>query len=121
MSHLHAIALIFGISWIGDLLHQLLPLPVPGSIYGLVILLLLLLTGIVKLEKVRPTGDFLISLMPLMFIAPSVGLMDGFDTFKDFLAPMIVICAVTTPAVMAATGLTAQGLMRARERRKRHE
>ena len=121
MSYLYSIALILGISWIGDLLHQLLPLPVPGSIYGLIILLLLLLSGAVKLEKVRATGDFLVGLMPLMFIAPSVGLMDSFDSCKNFLVPMIVICVVSTPVVMAATGLVSQRLMRSAERRKRHE
>ena len=112
MDYIYSIALIMGISFTGDLLNRVLPLPVPGSIYGLVILLVLLLTKIVKLDKVRATGDFLISLMPLMFISPSVGLIASFDSYKDFLIPAIVICLVSTLIVMAVTGRTAQAIIR---------
>lgn len=112
MAYLPALALIMGVSFTGDLLSRVLPLPVPGSIYGLVIMLALLLSGAVKLERVRATGDFFISLMPLMFIAPAVDLMTSFDAYKDFLLPMIVICLVSTLVVMAVTGRVAQAVMR---------
>ena len=56
MACLGAIAIIMGVSFAGDLLGAVLPLPVPGSIYALVIMLLLLLTRAVKLEKVRAAG-----------------------------------------------------------------
>ena len=106
MPCLGAIAIIMGVSFAGDLLGAVLPLPVPGSIYALVIMLLLLLTRAVKLEKVRAAGDFLISLMPLMFISPSVGLM------TDILAPLLIICLVSTLVVMAVTGRVSQAIIR---------
>ena len=112
MACLEAIAIIMGVSFAGDLLGAVLPLPVPGSIYALVIMLLLLLTRAVKLEKVRATGDFLISLMPLMFISPSVGLMTDFDSYKDILAALLVICLVSTLVVMAVTGRVSQAIIR---------
>ena len=76
------------------------------------IMLLLLLTRAVKLEKVRAAGDFLISLMPLMFISPSVGLMTDFDAYKDILAPLLIICLVSTLVVMAVTGRISQAIIR---------
>ena len=112
MACLEAIASIMGVSFAGDLLGAVLPLPVPGSIYALVIMLLLLLTRAVKLEKVRATGDFLISLMPLMFISPSVGLMFDFAAYKDILAALLVICLVSTLVVMAVTGRVSQAIIR---------
>ena len=112
MACLEAIAIIMGVSFVGDLLGAVLPLPVPGSIYALVIMLLLLLTRAVKLEKVRATGDFLISLMPLMFISPSVGLMFDFAAYKDILAALLVICLVSTLVVMAVTGRVSQAIIR---------
>ena len=60
MAFIEALALIMGISFVGDALNRVLPLPVPGSIYGLVILLVLLLTGVVKLEKVRAAGGHVV-------------------------------------------------------------
>ena len=66
----------------------------------------------VKLEKVRAAGDFLISLMPLMFISPSVGLMTDFDAYKDILAPLLIICLVSTLVVMAVTGRISQAIIR---------
>ena len=112
MACLGAIAIIMGVSFAGDLLGAVLPLPVPGSIYALVIMLLLLLTRAVKLEKVRAAGDFLISLMPLMFISPSVGLMTDFNAYKDILAPLLIICLVSTLVVMAVTGRVSQAIIR---------
>lgn len=112
MACLGAIAIIMGVSFAGDLLGAVLPLPVPGCIYALVIMLLLLLTRAVKLEKVRAAGDFLISLMPLMFISPSVGLMTDFDSYKDILAPLLIICLVSTLVVMAVTGRVSQAIIR---------
>ena len=121
MACLGAIAIIMGVSFVGDLLGAVLPLPVPGSIYGLVIMLVLLLTRVVKLEKVRATGDFLISLMPLMFISPSVGLMTDFDSYKDILVPLLIICLVSTLVVMAVTGRVSQAIIRRTHPKKEAE
>lgn len=121
MACLGAIAIIMGVSFAGDLLGAVLPLPVPGSIYALVIMLLLLLTRAVKLEKVRDAGDFLISLMPLMFISPSVGLMTDFDSYKDILVPLLIICLVSTLVVMAVTGRVSQAIIRRGSAKKEAE
>ena len=66
-----------GISLIGEILNKLLPLPVPASIYGMVILFAGLLSGIIKLESVKEAGSFLIEIMPVMFIPAGVGLMSS--------------------------------------------
>ena len=34
------------VSFVGEILHAVLPLPIPASIYGLVLMLALLMTGI---------------------------------------------------------------------------
>ena len=62
MKHFSEISLIATVSFIGELLHYLIPLPVPSSIYGLLLMLLLLVTHIVKLDHVKTTADWLITL-----------------------------------------------------------
>ena len=60
--------IILLISFLGEVLHVLLPLPIPSSIYGLVLMLVCLITGVIRLEQVNRTSRFLIEIMPLMFI-----------------------------------------------------
>ena len=111
MKHLGQIAIIAGVSLVGELLSFLIPLPVPGSIYGLLLMLLLLVTKLIKLRQVKTVANWLISLMPVMFVGPTVGLMTSYESYKSFLIPVIVICIVTTIITMAVTGVSAQLLM----------
>lgn len=121
MQYISQIAIIFSISFAGEMLNRLLPLPIPGSIYGLVIMLICLMLGIVKLDKIKAVSDWFISLMPIMFVGPIVGLMDTFDSYKDYIIPLFVISIVTTIITMSVTGLTSQGLMRVQQKRgKKH-
>lgn len=115
LKHLSEIALIATVSFAGELLNHLLPLPVPGSIYGLVLMLILLVSGIFRVDWVKGVGDWLISIMPVMFVGPVVGLIGSYNSYKDFIIPLFIISALTTVITMAAAGLTAQGLIRMKE------
>ena len=120
MKHLGQIAIIAGVSLVGELLSYLIPLPVPGSIYGLLLMLLLLVTKTIRLRQVKAVANWLLSLMPIMFVGPTVSLMTSYESYKSFLIPVIVICVVTTILTMAITGCTAQILM-FRHNRKEHQ
>lgn len=114
MKYIIQFEIILAISFVGEILNRLIPLPIPASIYGMIILFALLCTGAIKLSAVREAGKFLIFMMPLMFIAPGVGLLDNWDKMKEFLVAIIVISFVSTIAVMAATGHIAQFIMKKR-------
>ena len=118
MKYIKQFILILAISFAGELLKYLLPLPVPASIYGMVLMFLALLTGVIKLEHVRETGKFLIEIMPLMFIPAGVGLMSSWSTLKPLLLPVAVITVVTIITVMVASGHTAQFILKREEKRK---
>ena len=75
MKYLRQFLLILLISFIGELLHEVLPLPVPASVYGFAILFIGLLSGVIKLAHVKDTGKLLIEIMPVMFIPAGVGLL----------------------------------------------
>ena len=75
MKYLKQLLIILGISFLGELLKYFLPLPIPASIYGMVILFALLLSGALPLSAVRETGNLLVAVMPVMFIPAGVGLM----------------------------------------------
>lgn len=84
------------VSFVGEILHAVLPLPIPASIYGLVLMLALLMTGALKLDAVEDAGKFMIEIMPVMFIPAGVGLMESWGELKAVLVPVLVITLVST-------------------------
>lgn len=110
MKYIKQLTIIMIISFAGELLRHLLPLPVPASIYGLVIMLAALMCRILPLSKVEETADFLVSIMPVMFIPAAVGLLDAWEGLGPVL-PVAIITVVTTVVVMAITGRLTQLFM----------
>lgn len=88
MKYIKQFLIILLISFIGELMNYYIPLPVPASIYGMIILFLCLSTGIIKLSDVKDAGKFLIEIMPLMFIPAGVGLIDSWGVLKPLLLPV---------------------------------
>ena len=112
MKYLKQFLIILAISMIGEILKYLLPLPVPASIYGMLILFVGLMTGIIRLESVREAGKFFIATMPVMFIPAGVGLMSSWGILKPLILPVSIITVVTIVTVMAATGKVSQWVIR---------
>ena len=112
MKYLKQFLIILVISYAGELLKYVLPLPIPASIYGMVILLVGLLTGLIALDAVKDVGKFLIEIMPVMFIPAGGGLMSSWGTLKPLLLPVSIITVVTIVTVMAATGKVSQWVIR---------
>ena len=118
MKFLRQFTLILFISFLGEVLKALLPLPIPASVYGLILMLLCLCTGVVRLRHVREAALFLIEIMPVMFIPAAVGLSDAWPSLRPVIVPVAIITVVTTILVMVVTGRTTQYVI-GRERRKR--
>ena len=120
MKHLRQFLIILLFSFLGEGLKALLPLPVPASIYGLVLLFAALELGIIKLSAVEDAGKFLIEIMPVMFIPAGVGLMVSWNVLKPLLIPVGIITFVSFVAVAVATGKTAQWMIK-KDEGKDHE
>lgn len=112
MKYVKQFGIILLISFAGEALNYLLPLPVPASIYGLVLMFLCLQLRVFRLEDVRDTALFLIEIMPLMFIPAAVGLITSFDILKAHLAAYLVITAISTFLVMLVSGHVTQLVIR---------
>ena len=112
MKYVKQFGIILLISFAGEALNYLLPLPVPASIYGLVLMFLCLQLRVFRLEDVRDTALFLIEIMPIMFIPPAVGLMASWDVIQANLVAYLIIAAVTTIVVMAVCGLVTQEVLK---------
>ena len=112
MKYLKQFLIILAISLLGEICKAILPLPIPASIYGMVLMFIFLLTGIIKLDQVKDAGKFLIEIMPVMFIPAGVGLMASWNVLEPVLLPVSVITVITIFTVMGATGLISQIIIR---------
>ncbi len=100
----------------GEILNKLIPLPIPASIYGMIILFTLLSTKLLKLSAVKETGKFLIYIMPIMFVPPTVGLMDSWGIMQEFLIAIITISLLSTIIVLAVSGRITQFIIGLKEK-----
>ncbi|MBU5486949.1 CidA/LrgA family protein [Clostridium sp. MSJ-8] len=115
MKKLKEFLIILAISFIGEVLHSVLPLPIPSSIYGLLVMLLVLCTGIVKVEQVDDAGTFLIDIMPVMFIPAAVGLLESWGTLKSMLVACIITATISTAIVMGVAGKVTEFIIKKRK------
>ncbi len=108
MKYIGQLCIILGISVIGEVLNHVIPLPIPASIYGLVIMLMLLCTKVLKVHHVKETSEFFLAVMPMMFIPAGTGVIKYWSYIKPMLIPCIIIMIVVTVIVMAVTGRITQ-------------
>ena len=113
-------AIIIAVSFLGGIIKEAIPLPIPASIYGLVLMLIFLCTNAIRLEWVEGAGNFLVVIMPLMFIPAAAGLVDVWNVVKPILLPLIIITIATTLIDIFAAGWVSQLIIRHR-RKHNHE
>ncbi len=118
MKYIFQLMIILAVSFAGEVLHAVVPLPVPASVYGLIILLILLITKLVKLSQVETTANYMISIMPLFFIEPSVALMTSFGIVKGSVIPLCIASFLSFASVVIVTGLTSQLVIRIKRKRE---
>ena len=92
----------------GEVLAAVLPLPIPASVYGLLLMVVALKTGLLKLEQVRETGLFLTGIFPLLFVPAAAGVMELGSQLINLLLPAVLAIVPVTALVMAVTGMVAQ-------------
>lgn len=118
MKYIKQFTIIALMTFLGELFHVLLTFPVPGSIYGMILLFLCLQTGILKLTQIEETADLLLGVMPIFFISPTVSLMSSIGAIKANLLGVVLVCVVSTVVVMGVTGVVSQAVIRRGKRKE---
>lgn len=112
MKYVKEVLWIIAFTFVGEVLNALLPLPVPAGVYGLFLMLLALMTGVIKVSDVEGAGNFLLDTMTMMFLPAAVGIMAATDVLLPVLGQYIVIIVVSTVLVMAVTGRIAEFVLK---------
>lgn len=116
MKVLRQFLIILIISLLGEILNWILPLPIPASVYGLVLMLAALMTGVIQVQQVKEAAVILIELMPVMFIPAAVGLMSAWDKLRPIVVPVVLITFFTTLLVMGVTGIVTEKVIEKTEK-----
>lgn len=111
MQYLRQFLWIIGFTLVGEALHAVLPLPVPAAVWGLVLLFAALESGKLKLSSVQECGQFMLGIMPVLFIAPAVGLMDSWPMLASVWPAVLAIIVLSTVVVFAVGGVVTQALL----------
>lgn len=114
MKILKELTIFFGITFVSEIIAKVLPINIPSSIIGIAILFILLETGILKMKDVEKTGDFLINIMPILFIPAGVSLIKYLDVLKVLAIPMALVVTISTAIVMIAVGRVVEKIVEKR-------
>lgn len=101
-------ALLFGFTLLGEALHRLLPLPIPAAVYGLVLLFVALCLKIVKVEQINKVCDFLLTILPILFVSPAVNLLESWGIVAPHVIPIALLVLSSTVLVFVVAGLISQ-------------
>jgi holin-like protein len=111
---LRAFLAIYLCLWAGNALAALLPLAIPGSILGMLILFFLLSLQILPAAWVKPGCHLLIRYMALLFVPIGVGVMNYYDQIRAQFGPLVVSCIVSTLIVMVVVACSSHYVHRER-------
>ena len=112
MKWMKQFGIILLISFVGEILEKWIPLPIPASIYGIILLFLCLKLNIIPHEAVHETGKFVIEIMPLMFIPAAVGLLETWDVIAPAWLEYVAVTVISTWVVMIVSGRVTQFVIR---------
>ena len=118
MKYVKQFFLIIFIAFLGELLKELIPLPIPASIYGIILMFAGLVSGVIPLASVKETGKFLVEIMPVMFIPAGAGLINSWGLIADSWFSYLLLITVTTIAVMGISGGITQLFIQKEKRRR---
>lgn len=106
--YLKQFALIIVVTLCGEFLKYFLPFKIPASIYGLILMFSLLSLKVIKVEDVKETSQFLLEIMPVMFIPPTMRLLNYGPLLKTTWLPLTLAGTVGTLIVLFVSGRVTQ-------------
>ena len=110
MKYLSQFLRITAFTLVGEVLQRLIPLPVPASVYGLVLLFAALCAGVVKLEQVKDAAGFLISILPILFVPTAVGILENWAMIRSDVIPIFLLALLSTVVTFGIAGRITQSL-----------
>lgn len=104
--------------FLGEIASRLLPLGIPGAIWGMAIFLMTLISGFVQEDTVKVVCDFLLAHMNLFFAPGAVNLIVVYPALRGQILKILFVTVISTMLVIISAGHTAQFLARRQEAKR---
>ena len=112
MKYLRQLGIVLTICLLGEMISKLLNISIPGNVLGMILLIIILFSRIIKVEMIEEISDFLLKHLAFFFIPAGVGLISNLELLKEQWLPILIICLISTLMVIIVTGLTIQFVKR---------
>ncbi len=99
---------IFLFALAGEVLSLLIPIAIPGSVIGMVLLFFALHFGWLNMERVADVGNFLTGNMAIFFVPAGVGLMAHLDILASIWGRLLCIIVISLITVLTLVGTIVQ-------------
>lgn len=103
---------------VGEFISTVCHLPIPGSVVGMVLLLILLKMKVVRISSVKKGANFLLAEMLLFFVPAVLAILDHPEFIGWTGLKILFVILVGTAIVMTCTALTIELYFRFVRRRK---
>ena len=104
MKYLSQFLIILGFTFLGYALQRILPLPIPASVWGLALLFSALCLKVIHVDQVKETGSFLTSILPILFVSPTVGIVEHWALIRDRFLPIALLLLASTALTFGIAG-----------------
>ncbi|WP_085248708.1 CidA/LrgA family protein [Gilliamella mensalis] len=94
--------------WVGDIISKILPIMIPGSIIGLLILFFLLAFQLIPTYWIKNSCNLFMRYMTLLFIPAAMGIMDNYSLLLQNWVPIIFSCVGGSLIVLLLTAFLAE-------------
>ena len=111
MKYIKQVLIILLFTLLGEVLARVIPFPIPAAIYGIVLMLIALGSGILKTSQVKETSGFLISIMPVLYVPVCVRILEYWGVISSNLVAILTVTIVSTYLVFAVSGVVTQWLL----------
>lgn len=107
-------AIIFMVTYLGEVISKSINFPFPGPVIGMLILFILLEKKLINVEFIEKGANNILLNLAIFFIPPGVGLISALDLLNGNILKIVITMIITTILTMGMTGLTVQYLINRR-------
>jgi len=111
MKILKELTIVLLITFLGEVLSRGLSLPLPGTVVGMLLLLICLLLKVIKVDSLQSISTYMLDNLAFFFLPAGVGIISSFDLLKGNTIKILFIIFISTFVVLVVTGYTVQVLI----------
>ncbi len=121
VNYLRELGIILAVCVLGEVISVLIGGVLPANILGMILLLILLASRLIKARQVEHAADFFLKNMAIFFLPVSLGILELYNQLKSQLVAIIAVCVITTFLTALATAATVHFILVLQNRDKKGE